>query len=235
MLGGSAAAGKYATHRPISLGYGMVETCSGSEYMEQFEWHDFDHKPTTGGASLSYTREFSNRVRTSFSARVFGGSERVRPLSVNSSSRAQLSEERIGIGGAAVAATFDRRNVGATLGGIVGALPIEGESTTRVEPIVGLRVGSLQDLFAEVRLQDSEPLGFPAPRARLGIGHGLSQSGSNVRVGVWENGYYFGGALVTRNGLEMEPFAAIVLPDNESGSHFGISVRQRFGVRQPRP
>ncbi len=168
---------------------------------------------TVGGASFGYTHQESPTRKYSGRAQVFYGGE-----------RAELDNLRQSIRGAALSGSGDWEWFGFTLGGITG------DEEAPVLPILGLRLGQPEGFFVDARLLDHEPTPLPAPALQLGLGYRSLTTGSQLRLGISDAGFFIGGTWVTGGGTEIQPFLAY---GDEQHHQLGLALRQRFGGRGP--
>ena len=109
----------------------------------------------------------------------------------------------------------------------------------RTEPLgtmaaVGLRVGRLDGLSAELRVADEAPSWAPAPIATMAIGLG-DKKGNRIRAGVAETGLFISGKHVTPRGIEIAPMFTLGSGDMSVKNviYGGIMVRKWIRVAAP--
>jgi prolipoprotein diacylglyceryltransferase len=209
-VGAGAAVGDYDSYRDLSPG----DDCGPSETRH--------HAYRVLGVSGGYTRMTTPTEGFSTRVRAFLGGNRVEEIN------GEVVDDDLRIRGAAISATSEHRHVGFTGGVVIGDLiDTNGLPRWRLEPIAGVRGGSVHGWFGEFQYNDHEPSPNPHTRAKLSVGHGIGDAGSNARVGIWEGGLFLGGRWVTEGGLELEPFVGLATDENVS--QYGLVVRQRFG------
>lgn len=180
-----------------------AETCGG------------DRRYAVGAASLGYTERLNRDERLSLRGQIFLG----RDWQIDGSSD-------LGLGGVSLAGYFDTRYFGMGLGAAAGSLVFDGSRNDRpIMPSAAVRVGRLSGLFVEARVLDHEPAPSPAGFVKLGLGFGLDDDESVIRLGLSDAGFYGAGDFVVGRGYEISPFFAT---GGQSPYQVGLMIRRRF-------
>jgi hypothetical protein len=220
-LGGGAMAGRYETEHEFSPG----DDCGPSEFRT--------HSYNVLGISAGYHTRQAARRGYDIRARLFGGTNRIERVD------GAVRNEDVRLRGASLVGSIqvpaagawgfgEGSWVGASGGFVAGSMIDEsGLPGTRLELAAGMRIG-WESLFFDIQYNDHEPAPNPNTRSKVSAGYAFGADGSNVRVGVWEGGgVLLGGQLVTRTGLEIEPYIGVLT--DEHTSLYGLTLRQRFG------
>jgi len=198
-------------HYTVGAGIGTgsyVESCGGRR------------RYTSGGATLAYTRVVSPNTKYTFDGAVFAGRD-------SPAERANTGDwDDHGLGGVSVFGQIDTPYVGFGLGGLAGRMVLDGDAEEPLLPSGMLRFGRLDGYFIDGRVLRRLPSAVPAPVIQVGLGTQVTESGSILRVGFSDAGFFANANLVTRGGLEFDPFVAV---GNSETYHLGMSVRQRLG------
>jgi hypothetical protein len=116
---------------------------------------------------------------------------------------------------------------------------VSSEPGGRTEPLgtmaaLGLRVGRLDGLSAELRVADEAPSWAPAPIATIAIGLG-DKKGNRIRAGVAETGLFVAGKHITSRGIEIAPMFTLGSGDVSVKDviYGGIMVRKWIRVASP--
>lgn len=230
-VGAGGMAGRYESELDLSPG----DDCGPSEIRA--------HSYRVLGISAGYARRDAPRRGHAIRGRLFGGTNRIEWA------HGERIDDDVSLMGVSLAGSIDfplsgflARElwlgegswVGLTGGFVTGRMMSEsGVPGTRIEPVAGLRLG-WESFFFDTQYNDHDPAPNPNTRVKVSLGYEWEEAGSNVRVGAWESGGIFlGGQLVTRGGLEIEPFIGVLTDDYTS--QYGLAVRHRLGSRTGRP
>jgi prolipoprotein diacylglyceryltransferase len=158
------------------------------------------------------------------------------------SSPAPYTRTSAGIG---VVGDADWKYFGMSLGFNAGQFyPMDNASYEpggRLEPMgamaaVGLRIGRLDGISAELRVADEAPSWVPAPIATIAIGLG-DKKGNRIRAGIAETGLFVAGKHMTQRGVEIAPTFSFGGDDGTAKNviYGGIMVRKWIRVAGPPP
>ncbi len=200
------------------------------------------HNYSVAAATAEFREEKDNGEGRGIRVSLFNGSDRSaggnNPLYGQPGEPLLLPERRDAIQGGSALITMDGNVAGLSLGIATGRwyyrsnYPVyEGNAPSQTMPIGGLRLGSLRKRHAEVMFGTGVS---PAPTALVRVGLAFpDSSGRNLfRLGVSDGGGYMGARFLTRQGLEIEPFAIF---GGSSSYQGGIGIKQRvsLGPRKP--
>ena len=132
--------------------------------------------------------------------------------------------------GATFSGTIDRKWVGATFGVAAGKFLFRPDYPrdvptvpTRAFPIGALRIGKLTGVHFATDVGMHTPSFAPGPLVRIGLGIGDSTAWNLFRFGFEEGGPFVTGRVVSKGGLEFEPYVSF-------GNRFMVSagIKKRF-------
>ena len=203
-----------------------TEDCDGNTLTTQ------DHSFKTIGLSAETYRQESPGVGLGARMTAFKGLNTADPATcVSSCGPNQTSDGAVhdNYAGATFAGTADGKWIGATIGFVTGRwalrsdYPAFGGLPTRTMPIGGLRIGKLTGIHWSADVGTHTPSFAPGPFFRMGLGKGDSTGKNLFRFGFEENGAFVTGRVVSKAGIEFEPYLSL-------GNRYTMSVglKKRF-------
>ena len=204
-----------------------TEDCDGNVLSRQP--HTFK---TIGVSAETYTQE---RPGVGLGARFTGftgldNADRVTRTSSSPTPQPGDTARRDRYSGATLAATVDRKWVGATLGLATGRwayrmdYPISGPTLpSQTIPVGGLRLGKLTGFHGSVDINTHTPAPAPGPLVRVGLNFADTTGNKVIAFGFEDGGLFLSGKVLSRAGVEIEPYAAF------GGQYqFGVGFKKRF-------
>jgi hypothetical protein len=201
------------------------------------------HAYKVAGASLALSRQVTRSASISVRASTFQGHDAA-PRSHSLSKSFQIFDpppppydtaRRDDIAGYTVGAGVDLRYLGAYAGITHGSwfythqYPIRDTSTPprHVLPTVELRIGPGRGWQIEAALNSHEPATAPGPTIKAGVAY-LNQPGwAALRLGLSDEGAYFGLRKIVLKEYELEPYVSI---GSSSMRQMALTLRRRIAL-----
>jgi len=141
--------------------------------------------------------------------------------------RGEYSDPDVGV---TLIGDMDWHYLGLSFGATVGSVSVlEQEYNGKAipwAPAFGFRIGPVNGTSIELKAGDNPPSWAPKPLVQFGAAVG-DASGNRLRFGISDAGFYVAGRKVSKDGIEIAPFAALS-PFESSGLHGGIMVRKWY-------